>query len=246
MGSAPHIVNVRAAEYGVTPRTVRNWRSAGAPLDDAAALGTWLREHERLPAAARPAAGPIDPTIREALATDWTALAGADLAKRRGDLELWSSRAEATMRRALEGKDMAEFTRWQKIYLTFHAAALQARLAQAKLGIDTGDLVTRAECERLLGAFINRLCLGIQQVRDHLASRLTNIPFETEIADHLETALITRALLDPVNAATAHAAAIGLPDWIPAACQAAIADHIADGRAQLAARAAATLTDPKA
>jgi hypothetical protein len=246
MSAPAHIVNQRAAEYGVTARTVRNWRSAGAPLADAAALAEWLRVHDRLPDRAARVGEPVDARIQAALATDWSALESADLAQRRGDLETWSALAGRKMRAALDAEAHGEFTRWQKIYLAFHGAALQARLAQAKLGIDTGDLVTRVECERILHAFINRLCLGIQHTRDHLAARLTNIPFETEIADHLETALITRALLDPVNAALAHAAAIGLPPWVPAACERAIADHLAAGLDQLAARRAQTLTDPQA
>lgn len=244
MSQPVNIVKQRAAEYAVTDRTVRNWRRAGAPLDDAPALAEWLRVHDRLPERAGRVGEPVDARIREALATDWSAVEGADLAQRRGDLETWSALAAKKMRGALAAGANGEFTRWQKIYLAFHGAALQARLAQAKLGIDTGELVTRVECERILHALINRLCLGIQQTRDKLAGRLTNIPFETEIADALEPELITRAILDPVNAATAHAAAIGLPEWIPAALERAVADHLAEGAAQLSQRRSEQLIHP--
>lgn len=252
MTKPPSLVAQVAAEYGVTPRSVRRWRAQDAPIADPAALVAWLKAHDKLPASVRgrERRRTITDQAAQAERTDWAALPAADIHARLGSLETWAGVAETHMRASISGrdaegkpvKDPGEFAFWQKAYLAFHGAALNARLAQSKLGIDTGELIPRADLERLLTALGGRLALGIQQLRDRLAPQLTRLDYAEEIADRLEPALIIAGLLDPVAEAIHHAAGIGLPGYVAAALRAAVAEVIAQGADQLAARQTALLT----
>ena len=71
-----------AAKFGVTPRTVRTWRKAGAPLDDEARLHEWIAGQSRQKPDAEPAS--LAEARRQKICLDI----------RRGELELLTRRGE--------------------------------------------------------------------------------------------------------------------------------------------------------
>jgi len=163
---------------------------------------------------------------------------GSDIVK--GDLASFLAEQEAflgwagtELKKAQQTNQLGLVAVYAKLTREFGSTVLSTRKAMANLGLDSGDLVSWDELDRILGALVNRLVYAVCRLRDERAPGGVGLQDEAAVADWLEPKLLLAAVLQPVAAAANTACGTSLPDRLVKAFKTAIADHIQDGEAQL-------------
>ncbi len=239
-----------AKRFGVTQRTAQRWvkRWGAEVVGDQAILARELLGDAKTPAAVRRIAA----TILADLALESGAVAEVDvsgdpekaagnLRSRLNGLEKHLDWVDRQLRVAQSIHNQVDVLTYSRLYRELNGAVVANRLAQAKLGIDTGELIARAEFARLVYAIASRAALGIQRTRDKVAPTLVHLDTE-EVAERLEPTLIAELFMAPFARAANLAAGVGLPSWIVDEIRRAVADHVASGAAELAAVQVVELT----
>jgi hypothetical protein len=237
-----------AKRWRVTQRTAQRWvQRWGANLvADEIALAEQLLGDRKTPAAVRRvAAGILAGRALKAAVAPTTDVAGdpqaaaGDLRARLDGLEHHLAWVDEQLRIAQAINDQADVLTYSRLYKELNSAVVANRLAQAKLGVDVGELLPRTEVARLFWAFASRAALGIQRIRDQIGPRLVGLSQEAEVAGRLEPVLIAELFIAPFARATNLAAAVGIPGWALTELRRAVADHIAQGDHQLSSAQAA-------
>ena len=140
------------------------------------------------------------------------------------------------IREAREGGNHVAAANALKQYEGIHRALVQNRLAQGRLGLETGEMISRDQFRKILNAFGSRCALGISRMRDTLAESLVGVKTPGEVADKLEPQMILAGMLDPFVAASDAASGVGLPAWVVDTMEATVGDYIGSGQKWLAQR----------
>ena len=240
-----------ATRYGVTQRTAQRWlKRWGAEVVAAdELLAKELLGDTKTPSSVRRVAA----SILADLALDAGAVAVADVSadpeKAAGNLrgvlnglQKHLDWADRQLRVAQSIHNQADVLTYSRLYRELNSAVVANRLAQAKLGIDTGELIPRAEFARLAYALASRAALGIQRLRDKVAPSLVHRDSAEEVAERLEPTLIADLFVAPMARAANLAAGVGLPAWVVDEITRAVADHVATGAQVLTAARTQDLT----
>jgi hypothetical protein len=107
----------------------------------------------------------------------------------------------------------AEVKMWAGLVNDTAKAVVANRLAQKKLGIETGDMLSRKECERIAYAIASRLALGVQNVIQRLAPKVAGIESAAEVAKVMESASIEELMVAPMLQAVKVESGVSLPEW---------------------------------
>ena len=140
-----------AKKHGVTPRTVRNWRLKGAPVDDPKKLRVWLASRRSVPPkdalprqrkTVLPPPGPVPDDVK----------IGATAALHR--LELAEAAAFSALQSALASGDPGAVRFCRDGWLRTSEGLRKQDLAIAADRRDSGELITRTEALRcIVGAW---------------------------------------------------------------------------------------------
>lgn len=134
-----------------TVRTIRRWKAAKAPLHDEAAMRTWLAGQRALP---RGTVALLMADKRKARAKAHQAAAdlseGASSALRR--LEAAEARAHAELQRAVKSGDPIESKTAENSWLRLCAQLLRYDLSLEESRRHSGEMLPRAEAERIVAA----------------------------------------------------------------------------------------------
>lgn len=252
MKRPPKSIGGLAVHWRVGEATIKRWRAKGAPLHDDRAAAQWvLSQRNMTPAAAArarqlmgdapadtPGASPPTPRYTQ---SEWDALVKqAELeADRNPQASLVSlKRASAVARFLYERAAMADNRADMKFYreelMTFEGLLHDALLRAKKLNLDAGELLPRAEVERIifaLGFWLMR-CVDLQL--DVLTSRLRTLSAELPaepVRTVLEAELLNLRVLEPMARAAKIAAGVSLPEWVVAKMRQTCGDYLENGEA---------------
>ena len=209
-----------AKKHAVTPRTVRNWRLKGAPVDDPKKLKTWLASRRSVPPkdalprrkTVLPAPGPLPSNLET----------GANAALRR--LEGAEAVAFDAMQRALASGDpgVVRFTR--DGWLRTSEALRKQDLAVAADRRDSGELVSRDEVIRVVTGAWCAMAWGVERALEQLGPWLVGRTHR-EIHTRLEQLGQELDLAVLVTMAWPWDGAL-LPKWVSAAIIKTTAGHL--------------------
>jgi hypothetical protein len=217
-----------AERWGVTQRTVQRWQRAWG--DEV--CGDELKLAARVIKAPK-ASGPARAHAAEVLAAQRPAdIAGTaadvrmdpagavgDLRDVMGRLQSHLAYVDGELAKAKAVGDPKDVLVWARPFREFASLAQSIRMTQAKLGIDAGELVSKADLEVLVHAWAGRAIVGLVGLRDALAPRLVGLGSTDEAARVLEPALLVESFVGPFRAAVHHAASAGLPEWVAGAVE---------------------------
>jgi hypothetical protein len=117
---------------------------------------------------------------------------------------------------------------------TFEGLLHDALLRAKKLNLDAGDLLPRAEVERILFALGFWLMRCVDRHLDTLTARLQllapDLPAEP-VRTVLEAELLTVRFLEPLAKAAKINAGVSLPDWLLAKLRQTCGDYLENGEA---------------
>jgi hypothetical protein len=150
--------------------------------------------------------------------------------------------------RAQQHHDEAAIDFATKQLIRFESAIHDAQLRAQRLGIDQGDLLPRAEHERISRAVAYWLMRGLDSAALEISARVSTATAAgpitpEELHQYLEPILLRHCFLTPLTRATQVAAATTLPAWVVAAYREAVDDSLESG-AQLFAELHATQPEP--
>jgi len=219
--------------FGVSMRCVRRWAADELPVDDwpalAAALLKNAKTKDHVKAACRDVLNKANPKpAGPAPHIDPVAI-DRSLAEELKEISAWIMKAEAGMRLAEATSDEIGFDRWDRVRRNYSDQKVKNLLAQAKLGIDSGALIGKAEIERILSAFAGRAAVSIARMRDDIAPRLVGMKNAGEAGAVLAGALWQAGYTKPFEAAQDNATFFSLPAWVVEALAKGFTDLIKDG-----------------
>jgi hypothetical protein len=236
----------RAKEVGCSTPTLTTWRRAGAPISDDAPLRDWLVSvGKRVPDALLrrineagekedPAAPKSDPAAWE----EFLKQAGAKLDDNPkaalGELTRARGFASFMWERAAKAGNRSEVKFWADQLAKFEGVLHDAQLRAKKLGIDSGDLLPKAEVERIAWALAFWLMRSTDQHLDALTSKLSKLfpgAAPEDIRRALEPELLTDRWLVPFAKAAKIQAGTTVPDWLVSKMREATGDFIERGEA---------------
>lgn len=163
-----------AKKWGCVSRTIRNWRKAGAPLSDPAAMRTWLAAQKHLPAGTLAiltfARSKERAKANVQLAAGPPLSGGATFALRR--LEQAEARAHSAAVTAEATNDSVEIRLAETRWLRIAASLLRYDLALEQSRRDSGELIRREEVERIVSGFCTYARTGLLGALSGLAPKL--------------------------------------------------------------------------
>lgn len=121
-------------------------------------------------------------------------------------------------------------------FTTYARELHKAELLAQRQGLQTGDVLPRADHERILAAWAHHALRCLDAALPALSRRLLNLAFPEETRAILEPALLTAAYFEPFAHAAALATGQSLPAWWTEALAAAHAEYIENGREKLSSR----------
>jgi hypothetical protein len=175
-----------AEQYGVTTRSIRNWRSQGAPLGDAQALKIWLTSRRTIPPATRErlenAPGPTaKPKIRRKTVETPPGDQGAGPAL--GRLESAEEKTWRTFEAAMADGNPALVRASRESWLEVSA---ELRKYDRQLSLDrrrASAMVPREQVEQLLKSFGFLIRIGTVQCAQSVAPRLVGADINSALTN---------------------------------------------------------------
>jgi hypothetical protein len=217
-----------AARWGVDRSTVLRWEEKGYPLDDDVALARRVLQNrhagygprnvaKEILASAEAESGDAASLPPMALQVVSTSGTGTDDDKLEANIQRLQGMLDGFAARLSVVKDPDSVKLYADLVAKYSGAITQARLAKKKLGIETGETLSRADAERLAVAIVDRLNVGCHRIVQTVSKQLTGLSTPGEAADVLQRACLEELLLGPIKAASMKECPVSLPDWLAAA-----------------------------
>lgn len=241
MANPPKNIGGQAQYYGVSEKTIKNYRAVGAPLHSVEEMVNWVKDRRvaagllvKLRALTHTEEPPGDKkedpdweAFSRQTATDDPKEAMAKIAKARDYAAFKFERAAKIADKPNE-KFYAELL--AKMESTLH----DAQLRQRKLGLDEGELIRRPELERILFALAFWTLRSTDLHLDALTSQLEKIapglPKE-QTRRLLEGELLSDRFLVPFARAAGQQSGVSVPAWIVTKLRTVCGDYLAKGEA---------------
>lgn len=118
------------------------------------------------------------------------------------------------MTAAIASNEPEMFGMWDKVRRNYSDQKVKNLLAQAKLGIDSDDLIGKAEIERIFTAFAGRAAISIARMRDATATKLVGMQDAAAAGRVIYNALWRAGYVKPFVHAREQATLFGLPGWV--------------------------------
>jgi hypothetical protein len=155
----------------ISPRTLKRWKAAGAPLEDDARLRTWLAGRKNLPQSIRDQLGAIVSTDGDSVpVVSNGADGGAAAALRR--LEREEVAAYGRLQNAIAAGDTLAAKSERDAWLKVSESLRKYDLAIEQARREAGELMPRAEVENLISFFVGVAPLICHEEGEMLAGQL--------------------------------------------------------------------------
>ena len=195
-----------AEEFGVKESTFRAWLKKGAPYQNREKMITWLLNLERMAPGAR----------------QWLINQGVNPTKRRskpavvkGDsAESFRDHYRNKLSEATACNDQEQVKFWSDLFLKQDESIRRSEAHAAKLGIDNGTVLPRAEVERILRAvfYAGNGCVNgaLSTICEHLAG----LSDPSDVYHALKPAIVGGRLFSGFDKVANIKGAPALPDWV--------------------------------
>ena len=233
-----------AAFWGVNVRTVRRWQKEGAPVVDVSAMADWCLNQKQLPASVTERLEAEGVAQVESVAEDpeWEEFERHKAARKAAG-KTSSDGATNTLE---EHRDFYAFKlakaakrgkKDQSLFFTeqvirFSRAIREEKLLAEKLGIQSGEMIPREDCERWFRAWGFWTMRGVDTMLADMVPRITGL---NPAIDHaaarfaVEPALLEARMLRPYVMATKVPSKVALPAWLVAAVKDVVDDYLEGG-----------------
>ena len=207
--------------WGETNAVVGRWRRHGDPVDDDLAMaGVIVRRRGVDPKLKAKALKILEAARKQpesrAITTEDIARVSRSLRDEVDEITAWILKAERKMRENEHGNAANEiaFDRWDKIRRNYSDQKVKNLLAQAKLGLESGELVGKSDLAKLVRAFASRAWIALYKIQQGLCPKLVGLTTTREVMTRMESPLFMGAYIAPFEHARDMAAGIGLPGWV--------------------------------
>jgi hypothetical protein len=251
-----------AAQFGVSRARVYAWEKSGAPTTGEKYLAQWLLTRSDLKPCVRAEAerimGIVRPQQRVALvdsdefaavaddiegalkqATRGVKLTGkADsIAASNARLASFTDYYAERLALATQNEDHAEIKFWGDEYRRSEKIQQDGQMLAKKLGIESGELIKREECEAYARAVAYWLVRCVDAARRRMREKLVGMATPQEADAVIDGELLEAVLLRPMARGLKVDGKLALPKWLHAAVVDAVDDYIEQGAEQAEAEA---------
>ncbi len=248
-----------AKQWAVSIKTVERWRADAAAgqmpaLDDVPGMCRWaltrkgpksfiercrqLRTSGDLANVDAAGKGYVPDTSRDDLKLDWSEFTKqhptskpSDQAAQIQALEGELAFATFGLARSRERGDEAAQRKYADDMIKFSKAVKEQKLLADKLGVESGELLSKAEVMRILHAHAYWTMRGTDVALDALSRKLVNLAFPKDARAVLEPELLSIRFVQAYSQAVRTPAGNALPAWVRDAVRDAVDDFIENGAA---------------
>ena len=196
-----------AEEFGVSENVFRKWLQKGAPYQNEAKMITWLNNLERKSKEVKAwlKARGVKPTPKKS-----KVIAGI----KGKSAEDFRDHYQKMLEEATETNDQDQVKFWSDLFLKQDESIRRSEIHAAKLGIDNGTTLPRAEVERILRAtfYAGNACVNssLTMICEHIAG----MSDPAQIYDTLKPAIVGGRLFSGFDRVENIKGAPSLPDWV--------------------------------
>jgi len=200
-----------AEEFGVSPNTFANWLKRGAPYQNEGKMKTWLLNLQRRPKGA----------------TAWLKDRGINVATKKRkpkDVKAATQHLKTSedfrdyyrlkLSGATETNDTDSVKFWSELHLKTDESIRRSEMHSAKLGLDNGTTLPRAEVERILRAVFYAGNACVQGSLTSVSEHLTAIENPADLYHALKPIIVGGRLFAGFDKVKNTAGAPGLPAWV--------------------------------
>ena len=195
-------------QYGVTSRTIRKWEDAGVNADDPASVASHLETLGKPSVEALDALRKMDVEVKSVDAT-LSELQQQEL--RLGNLARYYY---ASLEEATKAGRMRDVNSFSKLHERAELGFRNCKLAQARLGIEGGELLTRKDFEKIMNAFFSLSVYGVRRAVIASADKIAGTPDPAEVCRIVESGAIEQAYVSAWESAINRASELSAPEWV--------------------------------
>lgn len=196
-----------AEDFGVSERTFRTWLKQGAPYQNEAKMITWLNAQQRKTPAVRAwlKARGVKPVPKK------SAILKKIKAKTAEDFR---DHYQKMLEQATDSNDQDQVKFWSDLFLKQDESIRRSEAHAAKLGIDNGTTLPRAEVERIFRAvmYAGNACVNSNMTM--LCQHIAGLSEPADIYNMLKPAVVGGRLFSGFGKVANIKGAPALPDWV--------------------------------
>ena len=202
-----------AEDWGVKLKAWNGWKSDGAPVGNEKKLAYWLRNKQRLNKRTREKMAEVGVTAKSKSRRKQVA---AKIEKESKTAEDFRDHYKAQLDKCIqdENGDPTEVKFWSELFLKQDESIRRSEIHAAKLGIDNGTTLPRAEVERILRAtfYAGNACVNssLTMICQHIAG----MSDPAQIYDTLKPAIVGGRIFSGFDKVANIKGAPALPDWV--------------------------------
>ena len=195
-----------ASEFGVSENVFRKWLQKGAPYQNEAKMITWLNNLNRKSPEVKAylKARGVKPKPRK------SAVLKSIKAKTAEDFR---DHYQKKLEEATETNDQDQVKFWSELFLKQDESIRRSEAHSAKLGIDNGTVMPRAEVERVLRAIFYAGNANVQGVLTSICQQLVGHTDAGELYHALKPAIVGGRLFSGLDKVMTTKGAPNVPEW---------------------------------
>jgi len=196
-----------AEEFGVTENVFRGWLKQGAPYQNEPKMITWLNALQRKTPA-------IKVWLKVRGVTPTPKKAEASKPKNAKTAEDFRDHYQKKLEEATVTNDQDQVKFWSDLFLKQDESIRRSEMHAAKLGIDNGTVLPRAEVERILRATFYAGNACTQGVLTSICEQLVGYDKPGDLFHALKPAIIGGRLFSGFDKVMNAPGAPNVPDWV--------------------------------
>lgn len=198
----------RAKEIGVSRQSLATWIKKGAPFEDDKRLAVWLLNQERITAKVRAWCNKV--IKRDTPHQNHVAKTKTELKNLEGILDYYMGK----LNESVACGELESIKFWNEHVIKTSESIRRSEAHAARLGIDNGTTLPRAEVERILRAvfYASNACVNanLTMICQHIAG----LDKPEDIYDVLKPALVNACIFSGFDKVNNIKGAPGLPTWV--------------------------------
>lgn len=235
----PKSVEGRAAYYRVNERTIKRWNAKAAPLHSVEEMAKWSLTQKKLPqgflARMRELTGSNGTPAEAKPNESWEKFKTTNAGKPGliPQMERFAAFFHEQLEAAFERSDKTDQKFYSELFFDASNSIRQQKLAADKLGIEEGQLFTKAQLARFIRAFAFWSMRGNDAVIAELCPKMVaGFKSVSDARDALEPLVLSERFVKPFAKAARVVSESSLSGWMVETIKDAIDDYIEDGAAE--------------
>ncbi len=234
----PKSVEGRAAYYRVNERTIKRWNAKAAPLHSVEEMAKWALTQKKLPqgfqARMRELTGSNGTPAEAKPNESWEKFKTTNAGKPGliPQMERFAAFFHEQLEAAFERSDKTDQKFYSELFFDASNSIRQQKLAADKLGIEEGQLFTKAQLARVIHALAFWSMRTVDADLADLCPKLPGLKSVAEVRAILEPALLSARFVKPFARAARVESESSLSGWMVETIKDAVDDYIENGAAE--------------